>query len=148
MAFKNRRLLLAYDPARGHCAQVVPDMKEMLEARAFEVELHQIGTSDANGLDLEAYHGLVLGTPATGSPLGSRAPSPAVLAFLEQVQGLDAVKVALFAVYGSRLGRTLETLRDVVENQGGEVVCSHAYWLGSPGHDSHVLPAECMVRIR
>ena len=35
-----------------------------------------------------------------------------------------------------------------VLDAGGQAICAQPYWRLRPEHDEHVLPAECMVRVR
>lgn len=147
MPFKPLKLLLAFDDERGHCGRVVPRMKQLLEDRAFEVELHEIGDSPQR-VDLYDYAGLVLGTPSFGVGLRGAGPTERVKAWVEAQGGLEEVKVATFSTYEVRAGNSLRNIRQLVRDQHGEHVAGHAYWLLKPEHDEHVLPAECMVRIR
>jgi flavodoxin len=145
MSFTPLKLLIAYDNDRGYCGRVVPRMREMLEHRAFQVESMVIDGSNPD-LDLEEFDGLVLGTPASGvSPDG---PSQKVQDFIAAIDDLDEVRVALFCVYDFRPGKCLDALSELVLDHGGEVVAGHPYWVLRPARDEHVIPAECMVRIR
>lgn len=146
MPFKPIRLLLAYDDAQGLCARVVPRMKDMLEHRAFELDTFLIGSGPVP--DLMPYKGIVLGTPVVGAGLRRNDPTAAVLAFLDEADGIDEKKLALFSVYRAWPGQALERLRGAVHERGGTVVVDHAYWMFAPERAEHVIPAECMIRIR
>ncbi|MCB9763317.1 MAG: hypothetical protein H6739_26360 [Alphaproteobacteria bacterium] len=147
MPFKPLRLLIAYDDTRGLCGRVVPDLKQRLEDRAFEVTLLEIGDTPPE-VDLASFDGLVLGTPAFGLGWRGVGPTERVRRFIEAQEDLDEVRVAVFCVYELAPGWTLRNTRQLVLDHGGEVVCAHAYAALRPQADAHVLPAECMVRIR
>ena len=147
MPFQRLRLLIAYDNARGLCGAVVPRMRAMLEHRAFEVELLEIGDAPV-AVDLTEYSGLVLGTPAMGLGVRGVGPSARVKAFVAAQGGLEEVKVAVFCVYELLPGYTLRNTRQLVLDAGGQAICAQPYWRLRPEHDEHVLPAECMVRVR
>lgn len=145
MPFKPIRLLIAYDPAGGRCGAVVPRMKELLEERAFEVDVHEIGSGD---VDLEPYKGVVLGTPVSGLAVRSTGPTQKVVDWINTTEGLDEKKVALFCVYDVRPGDIFDKLKNVVFERGAEVVVEYPYWRLRPEDGEDQLPAECMVRIR
>ena len=148
MPFKPLRLLIAYDEARGLCGRVVPRMKELLEDRAFSVELLPI-SDNPEPIDFYDYDGLILGTPAFGLGWKGVGPTPKVEAWVKAQDGeLDEVRVAVFCVYELRPGWTLRNTRQLVLDEGGDVVCSQAYSAARPQVEEHILPAECMVRIR
>lgn len=147
MAFEPLELLLAYDDAQGRCGRVVPDMRRLLEQRAFVV--HELVLDDsASPVDLTQYDGVILGTPSFGLGWRGVGPSERVTRWLQAQGALDQLRVAVFCVYDVRPGYTLRNTRQLVLDQGGEVVVSQAYSSVRPDHDAHVLPAECMVRIR
>ncbi len=147
MPFEPLKLLLAYDDERGHCGRVAPRLKRLLEDRAFLVDAHVIGEV-AERVDLHGYDGLLLGTPSFGVGLRGAGPSDRVRAWVEAQGGLEEVRVATFSVFELRPGNTLRNTRQLVRDHKGEHIAGHAYWLLKPEHDEHVLPAECMVRIR
>jgi menaquinone-dependent protoporphyrinogen IX oxidase len=139
--------MLAYDNTAGLCGRVVPRMKEMLEQRAFNVELMEID-GELRDIDPEDYDGLIIGSPVRGVGWKGAGPSEAVRAFIDHIEDLDELKVALFCVYEGHPGRTLDNMAALVEERGGELVVRKAYWMLRPTKDEHVIPAECMVRIR
>lgn len=148
MPFQPLRILIAYDDARGLCGRVVPRMKQLLEDRAFEVDLLEI-PERAEPVDLYGYAGLVLGTPAFGLGWRGVGPSERVQRWVAaQAEELGEVKVAIFCVAELRPGWTLRNTRQLVRDSGGEVICTQAYSALRPAYEEHVLPAECMVRIR
>ena len=122
-------------------------MVQLLEDRAFEVEQHRLVDSPVE-IDLSAYDGLVLGTPAFGLAHRGVGPTPLVEQWIKAQSSLDEVKVAVFCVYELRPGNTLRNIRHYVTEGGGEVVAAQAYSRLRRRADEHVLPAECMVRIR
>ena len=145
MSFKPVRLLIAYDPAHGRCGKVVPRMKELLEARAFEVDVHELGNGE---VDLEPYRGVVIGTPVTGLGLRGAGPTTTVAEFINTQADLDEKKVALFCVYDVRLGNVFDKMKNLIFEKGAECVVEYPYWRARPGDGEDQLPAECMVRIR
>lgn len=147
MPFSPLRILVVYDNARGHCGRVVPDMVERLEARAFQVDAYALDALPAE-LDPFDYAGLVLGTPTFGIGWKGVGPTQALSAWIKAQGGLDELRVACFTVAELRAGNTLRNLRQICLDEGAEVVVTHSYPLLDPERDAHVLPAECMVRIR
>lgn len=145
MPFEPIRLLILFDDARGYCGRVVPRMKELLEHRAFDVDVHRIQDGP---VDIAPYKGLVIGSPCFGLGIKGVGPTPELTAFLEDLNDLDEKKVALFSVYEAGLGTTFDRMKGLVLSLGAEFVAAHGYWLLRPHHDEHVIPAECMVRIR
>lgn len=145
MSFKPVPLLIAYDPAGGRCGAVVPRMKQLLEDRAFKVEVAELGQGP---VDISEYTGLIVGTPVAGLALRNVQPSPAVTSFLQEAEGLDEKKVALFCVYDVRPGDIFDRMKNLVSERGAEYVAEYAYWRLKPDDGEELLPAECMVRIR
>jgi len=145
MPFRALRLCIVYDGTRGLCGRVVPRMKEMLEHRAFVVDTHEVGRGP---LDLAPYRGVILGTPVTGLALRGAGPSARLRAWVESVPSLEGQKVAVFCVYEIRPGNTFDRMKNLVLEKGAEFVVEQAFWVLAPQRDDHVIPAECMVRIR
>lgn len=145
MPFKPLRLLIAYDNDGGRCGLVVPRMKELLEARAFAVEVHEIGSGE---VDLEDYNGVILGTPVTGLAIRNTGPTAKVVDFINATEGLDEKKVALFCVYDVRPGDVFDRMKNLLYERGAEYVAEWPYWRARPADGESMLPAECMVRIR
>lgn len=142
MSYKRIRLLIVHDP--GLCARVVPRMKEMLENRAFEVDVQPYGSA----VDLSPYKGVILGSGVRGLGIRGDTPSEGFQKFVAETEGLDEKKAAIFAVYLGKPGKIIEKMQAAVEARGTTVVVSHPYWILKPDQGEHVLPAECMVRIR
>lgn len=145
MPFKPLRLLIAYDNEGGRCGIVIPRLKELLEARAFSVDLFEIGSGT---VDLEDYKGVLIGTPVTGLALRDASPTAKVTEFIQNVEGLDEKKVALFCVYDIRPGDIFDRMKNLVYERGAEYVAEWPYWRLRPQDGETMLPAECMVRIR
>lgn len=145
MPFKPRRLLIAWDESLGMCGAVVPRMKQMLEERAFRVDTHAIG---AELPDFEPYAGLIVGAPVCGTGLRPCTVPASVAAFLDGFEGLDEKKAAVFSVFRGLPGTMTDALRQKVSELGAEVVAEYAYWSLRPQSGEHVIPAECMIRIR
>jgi menaquinone-dependent protoporphyrinogen IX oxidase len=143
--FKPIRLLIAYDDASGLCGAVVPRMKQMLEERAFHVDTHVIGGEVP---DIEPYSGVIVGAPVLRAGIRPAEVPASVSAFLDAAEGLDEKKVAVFSVFRALPGTMTEALKQKVGAIGAEVVAEYAYWHARPQAGDHVIPAECMVRIR
>ncbi len=145
MAFQPIKLLILIDDARGYCSRVVPRMKELLEHRAFAVDVHRIQDGP---VDIDDYKGLVIGSPVFGLGIKGVGPTPELTKFIEDLEDLDEKKVALFCVYETRPGTTFDRMKGLVLELGAEFVAAHGYWLLQPTKHEHIIPAECMVRIR
>lgn len=145
MPFKPVRLLIAYDDSRGFCGAVVPRMKQMLEERAFAVDTFVIGGALP---DLERYTGLIVGAPVLRLGLRPSTLPDSVAVFLDGVDALDEKKLAVFSVYAVWPGTMVEALKQKVGELGAECVAEYAYWRLKPEWGEHVVPAECMIRIR
>ena len=120
-------------------------MKELLENRAFVVDVHRIQDGP---VDIRPYRGLVIGTPVFGLGIKGVGPTAELTTFLQALQDLDEKKVALFCVYELRPGTTFDRLKGLVLELGAEPITAHGYSLLRPPQDEHVIPAECMIRIR
>ncbi|MDP6933102.1 MAG: hypothetical protein QGG40_09305 [Myxococcota bacterium] len=145
MPFVPLRLLVLYDDARGYCGRVVPRMVQQLQQRAFEVDTHEIGQG---AIDIGSYQGLILGSPVYGFGLKGVGPTPELISMVEGLEDLEDHRVAVFCVYELHAGTTLARMRGLVEQLGGTFVAGREYWALRPEQGAHILPAECMVRIR
>ncbi len=145
MPFEPLRICIVYDNARGHCGRVVTRMKEMLEHRAFLVDTHEVGDGP---LDIGPYQGLVFGTPVTGLGVRGQGPSRRLRSFIEQLPDLDEHRVAIFCVYELHPGNTFDRMKNLLFEKGAQFVAEHAFWILAPHRGDHIIPAECMVRIR
>ncbi len=121
-------------------------MKRLLEDRAFLVEEVSLGSQE--DVDATSFDGLVLGIPVPGLGLRGGGVSPSMRRFVESLGDLEEVRVAMFSVYTVRSGDTLELFRALLEERGAEVVAAQALSRLVPARNEHVLPTECMVRIR
>lgn len=146
MPFRPPRLLLVWDPLAGLCEKVLPRLRQQLLDRAFDVD--DLALNQPERVALREYDGLVLGCPVPGAGLRRHGPTDLVDAFVRAQDALDEVETALFTVYRARPGHTLRNTRQLVVDQGGRVVVQHGYPAFRPRWQEHVLPAECMVRIR
>lgn len=145
MPFKPLRLCIVVDNAGGRCTRVVDRMKEMLEHRAFIVDTHEVGQGP---LDLAPYAGLIFGTPVPGLGIRGVGPSRRLREFIEQLPALDGTRVAIFCVYDLRPGDTFDRMKNLLFEKGAEFVAEQAFWVLRPHEHDHIIPAECMIRIR
>lgn len=147
MPFTPLRLLLVHDPEKGLTSKVVPGMVQRLEQRAFKVDAHTLADvpSDVDPFD---YDGLILGTPCFGLGWKGVGPTQALSDWIKDQGGLDDLRIAAFCVYQARPGNTLRNLRQICMDEGAHVVVAQPYGMLNLEEDAHVLPAECMVRIR
>lgn len=145
MSFKPIHIAIIYDNTRGLTGRVVPRMKEMLEQRAFTVDIHEVGSGP---FDPEKYAGLIIGTPVTGLAIRGAGPSDKIRHFIEELPTLDEKPVAIFSVYELRQGMTFDKMKNVLFEKDITFVAEHAFWFLNPNKGDHIIPAECMVRIR
>ena len=145
MPSKPLRLLIAYDADGNRCGRVVKRMKELLEARAFEVDVFELGGAVP---DLDDYQGVVIGSPVRGLSLRDTGPTEKVATFIKTAEGLDEKKVAIFCVFDVRPGTVFDRMKNLLNERGAEVVTEYPYWRMQPTDGEDGLPAECMVRIR
>jgi hypothetical protein len=64
------------------------------------------------------------------------------------IPSLAIARVALFCVFLVRAGRDPRADACPRPAKGGRVIAEQPYALARPRHGDHVLPTECMVRIR
>jgi hypothetical protein len=69
-------------------------------------------------------------------------------AYVESIEGLDEVSMGVFTVYAARPGDALQRLKGLVLRTGARFIAWHGYPRWNLGKGAHVLPAECMVRVR
>ncbi len=145
MPFEPLPLLILFDDDGGRCGQVVPRMKELLEHRGFVVSTHRV----QDGLvDVSEYRGIVLGAPTTGMGLKDLPPTDALADYLDEIEDIDEKQIAVFTVYPVWAGNALERMKGLVLRLGARFVAWHGYPLSDLSKGEHVIPAECMVRIR
>jgi hypothetical protein len=139
-------LLVTHTPA-GRGDAVLDGLVGMLEDRAFVVRRVPLAT--ATPPDPAGFRGVVLAVEDPGL-LGLRdhgVPAP-VEAFLRRTPGLEAVPLAILTLHRVRRGPLGEALRRAAEARGVRIAVVHAMREGAPERDAHVVPAECMVRMR
>ena len=120
-------------------------MKELLEHRGFVVSTHRV----QDGLvDVSEYRGIVLGAPTTGMGLKDLPPTDALADYLDEIEDIDEKQIAVFTVYPVWAGNALERMKGLVLRLGARFVAWHGYPLSDLSKGEHVIPAECMVRIR
>ena len=146
MPFTPIRLLILIDDQKGYCGRVVPRMKEMLEDRAFEVDVHRIQDGP---VDVEPYRGMIIGSPAPGVSVKGTAPTPALDTFVrDSLPDLDELQIAVFIVFDVHPGSSMDRMKGMIFDKGAELVATHEYGLFRLDIEDHTIAAECMVRIR
>ena len=145
MPFESIPVLVLYDDTRGRCGKVVPRMVQMLEERGFTVDTHRV---EDGPVDIDKYRGIILGAPTFGLGVRDLPPNDAFVEYVEALDGIDEKQIAVFTVYSAWPGNGLERLKGLVLRVGARFVAHHAYSKHQPQTGEHMLPAECMVRIR
>lgn len=145
MPFRPLRLLILIDDERGRCSRVVPRMKELLEHRAFVVDHHRIQDGP---IDISPYKGLILGSPCYGFGIKGVGPTDALVSYVQATPDWTGKKAAVFCVYELSPGTTLDRMKGMIYEKGADFVAAHAYSLLRPNQGEHILPTECMVRVR
>lgn len=145
MAFESLPLLILFDDTGGRCGKVVPRMKALLEHRGFIVTTHRV---EDGPVDVTPYRGIVLGAPTFGLGLKGLPPTDALADYLDAIEDIDEKQIAVFTVYPAWQGNALERLKGLVLRLGARFVAWHGYPLSNLEKGEHVIPAECMVRIR
>jgi len=138
-------LLILFDDTRGWCGRVVPRMKDLLEERGFKVATHRIQDGP---VDVSSYQGIILGAPTFGLGLKGLPPDDALVDFIDAVDDIEEQQIAVFTVYRLWPGNALERMKGLVLRVGARFVAWHGYPLSKLESGEHVIPAECMVRIR
>jgi hypothetical protein len=77
-----------------------------------------------------------------------RAPSEEFADYVETIEGLDEVQIGVFTVYALRPGDSLQRLKGLALRVGARFIAWNAYPRWDLTKGAHVLPAECMVRVR
>jgi hypothetical protein len=91
---------------------------------------------------------VILGAPTFGFGIRSRAPNDAFVEYVEAIDGIEDMHIAAFTVYQTRPGDSLQRLKGLVLRVGARFVAWHGYPRWDLSRGEHVLPAECMVRVR
>ena len=145
MSFSPIRICVLYDNARGYCGRAVPELVRQLESRSFIVDTHDIADGPVR---VDDYAGLVLGTPVFGLALRGSGPTDAMERFIGNMPALSGRRVAVFCVYQTRPGDTFDRMKRLLFAKGAELVAEQAFWVLRPTKHAHVIPTECMVRVR
>lgn len=138
-------LLILYDDAKGYCQRVLPGLEPLLTHRGFKVQSHRIQDGE---IDVQPFKGLIIGSPVYGLAFKGAAPSEALFEYVQALDDFERHKVAVFCVHPFRLGTSLDRMKGMVLEKGGEIVAARAYPLLKLNPHDHVIAAECMVRIR
>lgn len=145
MPYQPIPLLILFDDTQGRCGKVVPRMKELLEHRGFSVATHRI---EDGPVDVEPYRGIVLGAPTFGVGLKDLPPTDALAEYLDEIEDIEEKQIAVFTVYPIWSGNALERMKGLVLRLGATFVAWHGYPMKDLARGEHVIPAECMVRVR
>jgi hypothetical protein len=139
------RLLILIDDQKGYCGRLVPRMTEMLEDRAFQVDVHRIQDGP---VDITPYRGMIIGSPASGISIKGGAPTPALEAYVREMPDLDELQIALFIVFEVHPASSMDRMKGMIFDKGAELVTTYEYGLFRLDVEDHTIAAECMVRIR
>ncbi len=99
-------------------------------------------------IDVRPFAGIVLGAPTFGVGLKDLPPTDALADYLDTLEDIDEKQIAVFTVYPAWPGNALERLKGLVLRLGARCVAWHGYPMTNLDKGEHVIPAECMVRIR
>ncbi len=124
---------------------VVPRLTELLEHRGFVVNVHRIQDGPC---PFDGHRAVLLGAPTFGLGLRTRAPSDDFANYVEAIDGLDEVQIGVFTVYQAWSGDSLQRLKGLALRVGARFVAAHGYSRWDLTKGEHILPAECMVRVR
>jgi len=120
-------------------------MVDMLSNRGFETTVHRMADGP---VDLTGFRAMILGAPTFGLGIRDRAPTDQFSAYVESIEGLDEVSIGVFTVYATRPGDALQRMKGLVLRTGARFIAWHGYPRWNLEKGAHVLPAECMVRVR
>ena len=124
---------------------VVPRLSELLEHRGFAVSAHRFQDGPCH---LDGHRAVLLGAPTFGFGLRHRAPTDGFTEYVEAIEGLDEIQMGVFTVYQAWPGDSLQRLKGLALRVGARFVAAHGYPRWNLTKGDHVLPAECMVRVR
>lgn len=133
------------DDTKGWCSLVVPTLVEMLKSRGFLVDVHRMQDGPVR---LNGHRAVLLGAPTFGAGVRERPPTDEFTAYVESIDGLDEVQMGVFTVYGLRTGDAVQRLKGLALRVGARYIAGHAYSRWNLAKGAHILPAECMVRVR
>ena len=145
LSFSPIPLLIVVDDTRGWCMRVVPKMKSMLEQRGFLVTVHRMQDGP---VALDGHRAVIIGAPTLGAAIRDRPPTDAFADYVESICGLDEVQMGVFTVYAWRTGDAVQRLKGLGLRVGPRFIAGHAYPRFNLDRGAHILPAECMVRVR
>jgi len=120
-------------------------MSESLSNRGFVPAVHRMqdGVVALNGA-----RAVLLGAPTFGLAVRDRAPTDQFAAYVEAIDGLDEVSIGVFTVYATRPSDSLQRLKGLALRTGARFLAWHGFPRWNLSRGSHILPAECMVRVR
>ncbi len=124
---------------------VVPRLPDLLEHRRFVVSVHRFQDGPC---PFDGHRAVLLGAPTFGLGLRNRAPSDGFANYVEAIDGLDEVQIGVFTVYQAWPGDSLQRLKGLALRVGARFVAAHGYPRWNLAKGEHILPAECMVRVR
>jgi hypothetical protein len=145
VAFERIPLLVVIDDTKRWCSAVVPELKSMLEHRGFVVNVHRMQDGPVK---LAGHKAVLIGAPTFGAAIKARPPTESFATYIEAIDGLDEVQMGVFTVYNFRTGDAIQRLKGLVLRVGARYIAGHAYSRQRPKRGAHILPAECMVRVR
>jgi len=125
--------------------RVVPKMKDLLEHRGFVVTVHRMQDGPVT---LDDHRAVIMGAPTFGVGIRDRPPTEAFADYVESIAGLDEVQMGVFTVYALRTGDAVQRLKGLALRVGSRFIAGHAYSRLNLDKGAHILPAECMVRVR
>lgn len=126
---------------------VVPRMSEMLAPRGFVVRPNRMQDGPVELGDARVLM-LGLGTPTFGLSIRSRASNDAFVEYAQAMGGIEDVNIAVSTVCQTRPGDSLQRLKGLARRVGARFVAWPGYPRLNVSQGDHVLPAECMVRVR
>ena len=138
-------LLILIDDTRGWCSKVVPAMTDSLSNRGFVPTVHRMQDGPVMLGDARA---VLLGAPTFGLGIRERAPTDQFAEYVEAIDGLDEVSIGVFTIYATRPGDSLQRLKGLALRTGARFIAWHGFPRWNLERGAHVLPAECMVRVR
>lgn len=145
LSFQPIPLLILVDDTKGWCSQVTPTLGEMLQNRGFVVDIHRMQDGP---IALSGHRAVLLGAPTFGVGIKVRPPTDAFVDYVESIAGLDEVQIGVFTVCGVRSGDAVHRLKGLALRVGARFIAGHAYRRWNLEKGAHILPAECMVRVR
>ena len=118
---------------------------ESLTNRGFVTTVHRMQDGP---IELEGQRAVLLGAPTFGLGVRDRAPTDQFAQYVEGIEGLDEVSVGVFTIYATRPGDSLQRLKGLALRTGARFIAWHSFPRWNLTRGAHILPAECMVRVR